>query len=225
MVPPSIFFQKNCNFFENFIEKICRFQKNAYLCIRVRQKRISLNKWCGSSAGQNTGLSRRGSRVRVPSAPQTVPQLSWLEHYTDNVGVSSSSLLGTTEFYKNFGRIPEWPNGADCKSAGLYLRWFESIFSHPNFYAEVAQLVEHNLAKVGVASSSLVFRSKCSVRITVSTQDSQSCNRGSIPLPSTPKAHFREPFFCINVSRDDRNVTITIILIYKIVSQPAKRSN
>ena len=28
------------------------------------------------------------------------------------------------------GRIPEWPNGADCKSAGLYLRWFESIFSH-----------------------------------------------------------------------------------------------
>ena len=31
------------------------------------------------------------------------------------------------------GRIPEWPNGADCKSAGLYLRWFESIFAHnPN---------------------------------------------------------------------------------------------
>ncbi len=28
------------------------------------------------------------------------------------------------------------------------------------FYAEIAQLVEHDLAKVGVASSSLVFRSK-----------------------------------------------------------------
>ena len=27
-------------------------------------------------------------------------------------------------------------------------------------YAEIAQLVEHNLAKVGVASSSLVFRSE-----------------------------------------------------------------
>ena len=27
-------------------------------------------------------------------------------------------------------------------------------------YAEIAQLVEHNLAKVGVASSCLVFRSK-----------------------------------------------------------------
>ena len=30
--------------------------------------------------------------------------------------------------------------------------------------AEIAQLVEHNLAKVGVASSSLVFRSKSSLR-------------------------------------------------------------
>ena len=40
------------------------------------------------------------------------------------------------------------------------------IFAIPNEtntvskHAEVAQLVEHNLAKVGVASSSLVFRSK-----------------------------------------------------------------
>ena len=31
-------------------------------------------------------------------------------------------------------------------------------------YAEVAQLVEHNLAKVGVASSSLVFRSKNKIK-------------------------------------------------------------
>ena len=28
------------------------------------------------------------------------------------------------------GWLPEWPNGADCKSAGLRLRWFESIFAH-----------------------------------------------------------------------------------------------
>ena len=31
----------------------------------------------------------------------------------------------------------------------------------PSNNAEIAQLVEHDLAKVGVASSSLVFRSKC----------------------------------------------------------------
>ena len=34
-------------------------------------------------------------------------------------------------------------------------------------FAEIAQLVEHNLAKVGVASSSLVFRSKLSEAITI----------------------------------------------------------
>ena len=32
-------------------------------------------------------------------------------------------------------------------------------------HAEIAQLVEHNLAKVGVASSSLVFRSKKSAEM------------------------------------------------------------
>src|SRR5205814_1554108 len=30
------------------------------------------------------------------------------------------------------GRIPKWPTGADCKSAGLRLRWFESSsYHHP----------------------------------------------------------------------------------------------
>ena len=64
---------------------------------------------------------------------------------------------GVTFFEMMSGRIPEWPNGADCKSAGCYLRWFESISAH--FFAAIAQLVEHDLAKVGVASSSLVCRS------------------------------------------------------------------
>ena len=36
----------------------------------------------------------------------------------------------------------------------------ENILKNPKEFAEIAQLVEHNLAKVGVASSSLVFRSK-----------------------------------------------------------------
>ena len=66
-----------------------------------------------------------------------------------------------------YGWIPEWPNGADCKSAGFYLRWFESISTHFSrsfaeffvndlwrkacspeadakvLYAEIAQLIEH----------------------------------------------------------------------------------
>ena len=36
-----------------------------------------------------------------------------------------------------------------------------SLHSHYVNNAKVAQLVEHDLAKVGVASSNLVFRSKC----------------------------------------------------------------
>ena len=54
------------------------------------------------------------------------------------------------------GGVPERPNGADCKSAGVCLRWFESIRPHSlclicscftssgvdKTNAEVAQLVE-----------------------------------------------------------------------------------
>ena len=65
---------------------------------------------------------------------------------------------------KENGQIPEWPNGADCKSAGLRLRWFESIFAHVEI-AEVAQLIEHQPSKLRVASLSLVFRSRTQQRV------------------------------------------------------------
>ena len=72
-------------------------------------------------------------------------------------------------------------------------------------HAKVAQLVEHDLAKVGVASSNLVFRSKCLRKKAfilkgyspaqmvelVDTQDLKSCDlksrAGSIPALSTQK--------------------------------------
>ena len=40
-------------------------------------------------------------------------------------GIKGLSLHPQTQ-----GQIPEWTNGADCKSAGFRLRWFESIFAH-----------------------------------------------------------------------------------------------
>ena len=43
-----------------------------------------------------------------------------------------------------------------------YLEYFIKLPTFASANAEIAQLVEHNLAKVGVASSSLVFRS-CSL--------------------------------------------------------------
>ncbi len=78
------------------------------------------------------------------------------------------------------------------------------IFAFAN-QAEIAQLVEHNLAKVGVASSSLVFRSTeknpiksdfflgtwALVVELVDTQDLKSCEHcvrtGSSPVRSTRK--------------------------------------
>ena len=56
--------------------------------------------------------------------------------------------------------------------------------------AEIAQLVEHDLAKVGVASSSLVFRSKGARMVeSVDTRDLKSLGHygcaGSSPASST----------------------------------------
>ena len=60
-------------------------------------------------------------------------------------------------------------------------------------YAEIAQLVEHNLAKVRVASSSLVFRSKAARMVeSVDTRDLKSLGHcgcaGSSPASSTRNA-------------------------------------
>ena len=50
---------------------------------------------------------------------------------------STSSIFFYTSFIP-YGRVPEWPKGADCKSVAFQLRWSESILSHhnaPNFGA------------------------------------------------------------------------------------------
>ena len=65
------------------------------------------------------------------------------------------------------GEMPERLKGADCKSVGLRLRWFESNSLHQMYcssvfrvrFAGVAQLVEHLPSKQDVASSNLVSRS------------------------------------------------------------------
>ena len=51
--------------------------------------------------------------------------------------------------------------------------------------AEIAQLVEHNLAKVGVASSSLVFRSLCNIVFSVCKADAVF----SLPLDGEVNFH------------------------------------
>ena len=60
--------------------------------------------------------------------------------------------------------------------------------------AEIAQLVEHNLAKVGVASSSLVFRSQLNAQVAelVDAHVSGACverRAGSSPVLGTSKMY------------------------------------
>lgn len=76
------------------------------------------------------------------------------------------------------GSVPKWPTGADCKSAGSRLRWFESSPAHhPRrqqpaarawqgigcwllAHAHVAQLAEHVFGKDEVTGSSPVVGSR-----------------------------------------------------------------
>jgi hypothetical protein len=62
---------------------------------------------------------------------------------------------------KKNGVVPEWPKGADCKSASVSFRWFESTPRHHFLFvsAGVAQLVERHPSKVDVESSNLFARS------------------------------------------------------------------
>ena len=85
------------------------------------------------------------------------------------------------------GEVPEWPKGADCKSAAVRLRRFESSPLH--HHAGIAQLVEREPSKLGVAGSSPVSRSNC-VGFPADAQVAQSVEHvlgkdevgGSIPL-------------------------------------------
>ena len=73
---------------------------------------------------------------------------------------------------------------------GVGVRVSSSSPIHWKHVAEIAQLVEHNLAKVGVASSSLVFRSYSNAQVAelVDAHVSGACaarRAGSSPVLGT----------------------------------------
>ena len=77
-----------------------------------------------------------------------------VEHNLAKVGVASSSLVFRSVGSPGGGMVDAHVSGACVeRHAGS-----SPVLGTMN--AEIAQLVEHNLAKVGVASSSLVFRSR-----------------------------------------------------------------
>ena len=57
-----------------------------------------------------------------------------------SVGDALICLPETPDFVDNRefrGEVPEWLKGADCKSVGLRLRWFESnLLHHSNLQSE-----------------------------------------------------------------------------------------
>ena len=67
----------------------------------------------------------------------------------------------------------------------------ERVFEIAKIFAEIAQLVEHDLAKVGVASSSLVFRSK-TVAFQVAVFFCVRSGRVSCPVDATKQIHLEE---------------------------------
>ena len=60
--------------------------------------------------------------------------------------ICNLGVVGSNPTRGSKGRIPEWPNGADCKSAVFRLRWFESIFTHKT-----------DVAKTGFPGSAVFF--------------------------------------------------------------------
>ena len=83
---------------------------------------------------------------------QLVEQLICNQQVGGSSPSTSSNSAGNSR--RNFyGRIPEWPKGADCKSVAFTLRWFESIFSHQNvlhFMQDIFYAVKKTLFKQNV---------------------------------------------------------------------------
>ncbi len=56
------------------------------------------------------------------------------------------------------GCVPEWPNGADCKSAVFRLRWFESIRTHILSAEVFSEESESSLSQLDEAKTCARFR-------------------------------------------------------------------
>ena len=112
-------------------EKTRIFQKKSGKCFVVKKKAVHLHSLYNgnsatnddrlfSSVGQSTWFVISGSLVRIRQEAQ---------RWSDDI-VSEAVANAFSEIVTKLGQIPEWPNGADCKSAVFRLRWFESIFAH-----------------------------------------------------------------------------------------------
>ena len=94
-----------------------------------------------------------------------------------------------------------WLSLARAPGLGPGSRRFESC--HPEYYARVAQLVEYDLAKVGVAGSSPVSRSQteyAAVAQSVERRIGSAEVTGPIPVSSLKSLDFLKGFFVVWIS-------------------------
>ena len=75
--------------------------------------------WDLSSAGRASALQAEGHRFE-PCRSHILADVAQLAEQLicNQQVIGSSPIIGFFKFYNlNFGRIPEWPKGTDCKSA------------------------------------------------------------------------------------------------------------
>ena len=93
----------------------------------------------------------------------------------------SPPLMGALSGRGGMADAPDLGSGAERrKSSSLFVR----TRNHPSFPAVVAQLVERHLAKVEVASPSLVYRSNCGCSSMAELQPSKLATWVRFPSPA-----------------------------------------
>ena len=77
----------------------------------------------------NTNVPKRfGSIATVRWCGSMAEQLICNQQVDGSTPFTSSKK--STHMWTSYGRFPEWPKGADCKSVASSLRWSESTISH-----------------------------------------------------------------------------------------------
>ena len=133
-----------------------------------------------------------GSSPATPAKHDPLAQLA--EHLTFNQGVWSSNLQWVIPICLLISPLVRaWRNGRRArlriwclwrKSSSLFARTNSLRTMQSRGYAVVAQLVERHLAKVEVASPSLVYRSTCGCSSMVELQPSKLVTWVRFPSPA-----------------------------------------
>jgi hypothetical protein len=115
--------------------------------------------WRSSTAEQLICNQQVVGSSPIASSIQTILRLT-LDETELASSIERRAASEAVEGLRRSGEVPEWPKGADCKSAGDAFEGSNPSLSTNFCFAGIAQLVEREPSKLGVAGSSPVSRSK-----------------------------------------------------------------